>query len=156
MRETDGLFCALYRRCSLANAVAKVVELSATHFAFGNHFNLINTRAVDAEHTLNACAVGNFTNGETRIESTSVLLADDDTLEELNALFPTLNDTGVDLDGVTDVKIGRVFLELLLLDLVDDVHNNIALADGGGAELWVFSRECKCFFGSNYGISEDF
>jgi hypothetical protein len=67
----------------------------------------VNSWAVDAIDTLNACPVGNLTDGESRVEATP-RLGQNNALEHLDTLFATFDHAIVDLDGITDIEVGNV------------------------------------------------
>ena len=98
------------------------MKLGATDFSAGHNFHFLNAWAVDAEDTLYSSAVGDLTDGEAAVEAVAIALSDDDALEKLDPLFVPFFNFGVDLDGISDVEVGSVLLELLLFDLGDEVH----------------------------------
>ena len=96
----------------LTNSVAKIVELSATNLRLAEYYDLVNVGGVDGEGLLNAYAVGNSSYGEGLRDSAAVL-SDNGTLEELNSLLLTLDDTNVNLYAVADAKLRNLSLKLL-------------------------------------------
>lgn len=128
-RKTFGLprsVSALDEEGALADAVAEVVKFCAADFAFVCHFDLGDTRGVNREYTLNTFSVGNLADGESRVDAAAAF-GDDETCEDLDALFATLDNTAMDFDGVAYVRDDDVFLELLLFDFFDDGHgDNVA------------------------------
>ena len=50
----------------------------------------------------------------------------------LDTLFATFDHAIVDLDGITDIEVGNVWLHLLFLDLADDIHGLKVGWRGGG------------------------
>lgn len=119
------LVCALDEEGALADAVAEVVKLRATDFAFVRYFDLCDTRCVEWENTLDAFTIGNFPNGERCVDAAAAF-CDDKTCEDLDALFATFDNAAMDFDGVTYVRGDNVFLELLLFDFLDDVHGGVS------------------------------
>jgi hypothetical protein len=117
----ESLLSALDQSGLLAHAVAEVVELGAADLALVGDFNLGNAWGVERENTLNAFAVGNLADGERSIH-TGTATSEDDACEDLDTLFATFHNAGVNLDGVANVEVCNFALKLLLLDLIDDVH----------------------------------
>ena len=113
--------CGLHQGRTLAYAGAEVVEFRATHFAAAGDFDLSDTWCVNGENTLHAFAVGNFANGERRIDAVA-FATDDQTGEDLNALFATFHNAAMHFDGISYVEVGDVRFQLLVFDFSDDVH----------------------------------
>ena len=113
--------CRLHQGRTLAHARAQVVELGATHFAAVRHLDLSDTGCVNGENALHAFAVGNFANGERRIDAVA-FATDDQTGEDLNALFATFHNAAMHFDGISYVEVGDVRFQLLVFDFSDDVH----------------------------------
>jgi hypothetical protein len=77
---------------------------------------------VERENTLNTFTIGNLADGK-RLVDTAATHGDDETCENLDTLFSAFDDAAMDFDGVADVEWRKIFLELLLLDFFDDVHD---------------------------------
>ena len=76
------------------------------------------------EDTLDAFAIGNFADREGFVQA-AAFAGNDDASEDLDTLFVTLDDSGVNFHGVADAKGCHVLLELLGFDFSDDVaHDN--------------------------------
>ncbi len=88
----------------LTNAVAEIVELGATHFAFRNNLDLGDTWAVERVNTLHSGAVGNLANSEGLVDS-GAADGKHDALKHLDTLFTAFDHAIVDLDGVTDAEV---------------------------------------------------
>lgn len=113
------------------------MKLGAADFAFVGYFDLGNTRGVDWEHALDTFTVGDFPNGK-RCVNTAAALGDHEACEDLDTLFAALNNPAMHLDGVAYVEWCNVFLELLLLDFLDDVHDGC----GWGKAFVGVLRQC--------------
>jgi hypothetical protein len=74
-----------------------------------DHLDLIDTGRVEREDTLNANPVGNLPHGKGR-PVTTVRSADYRSFEDLDAFFISLDDLGMNTDGVADFEIGNVSL----------------------------------------------
>lgn len=88
----------------LANPVAEIVELGATHFACRNNLDLGDTWAVERVNTLHSGAVGNLANSEGLVDS-GAADGKHDALEHLDALLTAFDHPIVDLYGVTDAEV---------------------------------------------------
>lgn len=111
------------------------MKLRTADFATGADFDLGDTWGVKREYTLDAFTVGNFADRESFVDAAAAL-GDDETSEDLDALFATFNHAAMDLDGITHIRIYDVCFELLLLDFLNDIH-------GGGCGK-VFGDACDC------------
>ena len=128
------------------------MELGAAHFATVGDLHFGDPGGVDLEDPLDSLTVGNFANSEGRVHR-AASLGDDDSGEKLDSLLPALTHEGVDFYGVAHAEIGNFFFELLLLDLVDDVHGvNVAKllvaredASEGGEGYTMPSRDAIVF-----------
>lgn len=121
MCDLRGSAGAFYEKGAFANTLAEVVEFRATDFATVCDLDLGDTWCVNREYALHAFSVGDFTNGECGVDAAAAL-GDDETCEDLDTLFTTFHNAAMDFDCVAYVKFCNVFLELLLLDFLDDVH----------------------------------
>lgn len=120
VREKSAV-SGFYQESAFANAGAQVVKFSATNFAAVGDFDLCDPWCVDWEYTLNAFAVGNFTNGERSVYAGSAH-GDNNASKNLNPLFAAFDNAGVNLNGIAYAEFGNVLFQLLLLDFFDDVH----------------------------------
>ena len=98
---------------SLAYAAAQVVQLRAANLTAANDLELSNVRGVYREGLLDAYAVRDAANGN-RLVNASVLLGNDDALEHLDTLAVAFLDLCVYLNGIADLQLRKVVLELLL------------------------------------------
>jgi len=105
----------------LADAVAEIVETGAADAAAFHDFDLGDLWSVDWEDPFDAFAVADFADGEGLADALA-FPGDDDACEELDAFFAAFEDSGVDLDGVTDAEVGDVGLHLFALNLFKLVH----------------------------------
>ena len=98
---------------ALADSVAQIVELCTANLTAADDFNLFNVRGMYREGLLHAYTVGYASYGKGLGDSAAVL-GNDGAFEKLNSLSVALFDSVVNLDGVTDVEYGGIFLELLV------------------------------------------
>ena len=85
----------------LAEAVAEVVELRTADLAAANDVNLLDERAVDREHTLNANTVRGAADGE-GLRDAAMLLGNNGALKSLDTLLVAFLDADGDANGVAD------------------------------------------------------
>lgn len=117
---------ALHKEGALADTVTKVMKFCTTDFAAVGHFDFRNPRRVKWENALDAFTVGNFANGECSIHA-GTTTCEDDASKNLDTLFATFNNAAMDLHGIADIEISDVLLQLLLLDLLNDMHGVLLL-----------------------------
>ena len=110
----------------LSNSVTKIVEFSATNLSLAEYYDLVNVGGMKGEGLLNAYAVGNSSYGEGLRDSAAVL-SDNGTLEELNSLLLTLDDTNVNLYAVADAELVNIGLKLLVYKSLDLFHFGLLL-----------------------------
>lgn len=77
---------------------------------------------MELKYSFHAFAVGDLSYREGRIDRASTL-SDDYPGKNLYPFLAAFTHKGVNLDGVSNVEIGDFFLQLLLLDFPDDVHD---------------------------------
>ena len=118
----------------LTDLVTQVIQLRASYLTVADDVNLDNVGRMDREDLLHAAAVRNASDGEGFGDAAAVL-GDNGTLEHLNSLARTLNDFVVDANGVTDVDLGNLSLELLVCKSFDQIH--------GKALLVISGRSCE-------------
>lgn len=95
------------------------MEFGAADLAAVGDLDFGDARGVDREDALDALAVGDFADGEGGVDGRSVA-CDDEAGEDLDTFLATFDNAAMDLDGVSDVEISDVWLELLLLDFLND------------------------------------
>ena len=123
-----GLQLNLFRYlCSLAYAAAQVVQLGAADFTAAYNLELCYVRGVYRERLLNAYAVRDAADGN-RLVNAGVLLGNDDALENLNTLAVALLDLRVYLNGIADLELRQIALELLLGQYFDQIHLSVILS----------------------------
>src|ERR1043166_4570078 len=110
----------------LAAPAAQVIELGAAHLAAAHHLDRVDHRRIEREHALDAFAVGNLTHGEVLVEPAAGA-ADAHALVGLHAAAVTLHHLDVDEQRVARCEVGDIlaggeFGDLLLLELLDEVH----------------------------------
>ena len=93
----------------LADLVAEVIELSASNFTASNNLDLFDVRGMYGESLFDADTVGNTSYGE-GFGNSAAVLRDYSALKELNSLARTLFDLVINLDGITDIYNGYIFL----------------------------------------------
>src|SRR5690242_19537004 len=81
---------ALFEAGRLAAQPAHVIEVLAPDDRVAHHLDLVNARRMHQKRALDADAMRNAPDGERAIQPLAVM-ADDDALEDLNALARTLN-----------------------------------------------------------------
>ena len=84
----------------LAAAATQVVQLGAAHVTTALDFDFGDQWTVDLEGTLDAFAIGDLANDETRIEA-AIALGNHHTFKSLHALAGTFNHINADNDSVT-------------------------------------------------------
>ena len=123
----DRLFrtgvAALSHTCTLADAIAQVVELRAAHVAAGGDLDALDLRRVHGEHALHAYAEGLLAHGE-RLARAVALALDHDALEDLHPTARALDDLEVHLDAVAGREVGNA-AQLRALDGFDDAAHNV-------------------------------
>lgn len=105
---------------SLADLVAKVVQLGATNGTVTDDLNLVDLGRVYREGTLDADGEADLADGE-GLTARMTVTTDNVALEDLNTLAVAFLDAIVNLDGVTDVERSD-FLDLLLFECANDIH----------------------------------
>ena len=106
---------------SLTNSATEVVELSAANLTLTDNVNSHNVGRMNGESLLNATAVSDSSYGE-GCGDAALVLSDNGTLVHLNSFSCTLNDLVVNANGVTNVELGYVFLELLICKSLNKIH----------------------------------
>src|SRR5712692_2799481 len=104
-----------------ADLAAQVIEPALADVAVAEDVDLVDPRRVDHEGALDSDAVGHAAHREVLAQAAAGH-ADDRAFEHLDALSRALHDLRVHLDRVARAKRGDLFLLLLLLELLDDVH----------------------------------
>lgn len=104
-----------------ADSAAEVIELRSSDFTFAHNFDLRNARAVDRENSFDTNAIGNAANGEGFIDA-AVLFGNDCAFEHLNTFSRTFFDLDGNLDGIADVKLERIFADVLVCKLLENIH----------------------------------
>jgi hypothetical protein len=79
------------------------MKFGTADFALGDDFDFRDTWGVEREYALDTFAVGNFTDGESGVD-TGAALSDHDTCKDLNALFSAFNHAAMDFDSVSNVE----------------------------------------------------
>src|SRR4051794_9142052 len=102
----------------LADAVAEVVQLGATHVTAGGDVDLLDLRRVHGERALHADAEGLLADRE-GLADTVPLALDHHAFEDLRTATRALDDLEVDTDAVTGLE-GRDAAQLGALKGVDD------------------------------------
>ena len=87
----------------LPGEASEVVQAGAPDLAASNHLDLLEAGRVQIEGALDADAVGDAADREVRAGA-SVVLADDDALEDLGALALAFDDLGADLHGIAGTE----------------------------------------------------
>src|SRR5262249_48127488 len=108
----------------IATRAAGVEKTDRTPRAVPQHFDLGPAGRVHQEGALDTDTVSHPPNRDVAPQA-SAGYPDHKALEDLDAFACTLDDLGVHLYAVARAQVGRCFFLLLLLDLVDDVHDNL-------------------------------
>ena len=112
---------------SLTYAAAQIVQLSTANLTAAHNLELRYVRGMYRERFLHAYAIGNTADGN-RLVYTGVLLGNDDALENLNTLTVAFLDLRVYLNGITDLELRQIALELLLGQYFDQIHLSVILS----------------------------
>src|SRR5699024_3065621 len=123
-RLSEILVKTLFDTSSLTSTLTQVVQFSFTNSTTTFDRNAVNYRRVSLEDTLNAFAVGNFTNSECRVQ-TAVTNSDNHALECLQTFFGTFNNPYFHFHGITRTEGRYVLLHLLLFKLLNNVAHNL-------------------------------
>jgi len=108
--------------CStLADPITEIMELGPANASGLSHLYLGDLGRVKKENTLDSLIVSNFADSEGLADTLAIALKDDSS-ENLDPLFATLDNTCVNLDLVANSKVGDLVFHLFFLDLIDDVH----------------------------------
>src|SRR5262245_46834840 len=112
----------------LAAPAAEVIELGAAHPTTAHHLDRVDHRRIEREHALDSLAIGNLPDREILVEPVPGT-ADAHALIGLHAGTLALDHLDVDHHGIARREIGNLlaggqFLDLLLLELLDQVHGN--------------------------------
>lgn len=84
-------------------------------------FDFCDAGRVQWKNTFDALTVRNTAHGEVRIDA-STFASDHDAGVDLDTLFITFDNAGVDFDGVADLKFFETGFELLAFNLINDAH----------------------------------
>ena len=96
--------------CRFTDSAAEIIELCSADNASADDLDLVNCRAVNREDTLNTDTVCNSANGK-GLADAAVLLCNNGTLKNLDTILVCgFIDADVDLDGITDIDLLRMFL----------------------------------------------
>src|ERR1035437_5317169 len=129
MKLPGMLGATLFEAPGLAQLLAQEVELGTADLAVTQHFQLVDGGAVQGEDALHAHAARHFADGEGGAHA-AALDADDDALEELDALFLAFLHFDVHLDGVARLDAREVRAEKARFELIDDVAHVGSWASG--------------------------
>ena len=101
--------------------VAQVVKLGAPHIAAHDDFNLVNTRRVEREDTLNTEAVRNFADSKAGTEAT-VEAFDANPLIDLDTLLVAFNNLNVNAKRIAAFEDRDILAHLFHFETFDSVH----------------------------------
>src|SRR5579884_1912431 len=113
LTKEPALAAALLDARGAAGQPPQVVELGAADAAGARHLDLLDARGMDEEGALDADAVGGDAAHREVLVDAAAAAANDDALEDLNALPVPLDHLGVDTNRVARAELGDVLLELL-------------------------------------------
>src|ERR687897_448927 len=117
-----ALFADLGR---LTDAVAQVIELGAADVTPADDLDLGDGRRVERERALDAHAVAHLPHLE-RLADAGARAADDDALEDLDALLGPLDHAHMDLERVAGREVGDVGAQAGLVDEIGGIHRAVA------------------------------
>ena len=106
----------------LAHAVAQIVQLSPANHAVADHLDFVNGGGMDGKYLFYADAVGDAAD-RNGLLNTAVLLGNDSTLVDLDALAGALLDLYMYPDGVAHQNRGQL-LHLGFGQLLNEIHGN--------------------------------
>lgn len=121
MSAPFSLLQSLFDLRRFADSAAEVIELRPSDFTFPNNLDLGHARAVDGENPLHTDAIGQTAHRERLIDA-AVLLCNDRAFENLKAFSGALFDFDVHFHRVADVEAERVFPDILLGKLFENIH----------------------------------
>ena len=98
--------------CSLAEAVAQVVQLCTADLALTDGLDHCNVGRMQGENLLAADAVGNTANSD-GLSDAAALASDDGAFENLDTLTRAFLDANMNTNGVADLSFGQLFLHVL-------------------------------------------
>src|SRR5262245_48995472 len=137
----------------LAAAAAQVIELGTAHLAAAHDLDRIDHRRIERKHALHTLAIGNLAHGEVLVETVPGA-ADTHAFVGLHAGALALDHLDVDHHRVARGKIRNVLaggqlFDLLLLELLDQIHGNSPSAAPKKAGLaGAGAREMPFLYGS--------
>ena len=104
------------------NPVTQIVKLRTANLTVSYYFNSLNVGGVNGEGLFGAYAVGNTSYGE-GLGNTAVLSGDDRSFKNLGSDSLTLDDSLMNLNGVTYVKFGDLGFKLLICKCLNDIQS---------------------------------
>src|SRR5262249_2387571 len=131
----------------LAAAAAQVIELGAAHLAAAHDLDRVDHRRIERKHALHALAIRNLAHGEIFVEPVAGA-ADAHALVGLHAGALALDHLDVDdhriaRGEIRNVLAGGQLFDLLLLELLDQIHGNSPSAAPKGPD-WPGPARVKC------------
>src|ERR1700730_3258994 len=108
-------FALFFDASGFSAEIPEVVELCSTDAAMAFNLDAIDRRGIEREHSLHAHPTRHLADREHLPRSAS-LARDDETLEDLDALFVAFLDLHVHLDGVAGLEVRDVGASLPRLD----------------------------------------
>jgi hypothetical protein len=106
--------------------VAQIVELGAPDIAAHDDFNLVDTRRVEREDSLDAVAVRNLANRKAGTEP-AIEAFDADPLIDLDTLFVAFNNLNVNAKSIAALEDRDILAHLFHFEPFDSVHDFILL-----------------------------
>lgn len=104
---------------------AQVVQLGSTDFRLLYQFDFRNHRRVQRKDFFDTDAFGDFSHGVGPVQSLSAGTADDDALEDLDALLVAFFDFLMHPNRCPGFDVREVGFQLRLLERCDDIHTNV-------------------------------
>ena len=115
---------ALANTCCLTASITKVVEAGAPDSAAVYQLNFFNSRIVQSKGLLYSDTVRNLTDCIRGIHGTALSL-DNNSLENLNTLFASLNNADMNLYRISWTEFGVIHSHLLSIDSINNCTHAI-------------------------------
>src|SRR5207249_11922138 len=99
----------------------QVIELGSAYVSGALDFDFGDPRGMQWENAFHSLPIGDSANGESRVKP-GPTPADNDAGKKLDPFLVTFHHASVNPDRVTDFERRDLGFELLLLNLVNDIH----------------------------------
>jgi len=113
-----------FEPCRFARSLAQVVETCATDLAAAKDLELLDSRRVEREDSLDADAVRDLADCESCAAAAAVDF-NYYAFKGLKTFFFTFDNFALEAHSVADMDLGQVFTQTSLFELLDDaIHGN--------------------------------